>query len=84
MTAREDIVIGGILREEARVYKLAKSLNYWSSDDAFEDGVDAIVDGFIHKRKGHHRDFVMDHTETDTVRDVESGQKQWFFADKNG
>lgn len=87
VTASEDIVIGGVLRDEARVCKLAKLMHYWSSDDAFEDRVDAIVDEFIHKRKGHHgryhRGFVMDDKETDTFRNVEAVQRQWFFADKN-
>lgn len=87
VTAGEDIVIGGILRQEARVCKLAKLMDYWNSGDAFQDRVDAIVDEFIHKRKGHHghhrRGFVMDDKQTDTFRNVEPAQRQWFFADKN-
>ena len=87
VTASEDIVIGGILREEARVCKLAKLMNYWSSDDAFQDRVDMIVDEFIRKGKGHrghhHRGFVMDDRDTDTFRNVEPAQRQWFFADEN-
>ena len=92
VSAGEDIVIGGVLRDEARVCKLAKLMDYWASGDTFEDRVEAIVDDFIDKRKGRHASryhhskrngFVRDDKETDIFRNVEPAQRQWFFADAN-
>ena len=83
---------GGVIRDEARVCKLAKLMDYWASGDAFEDRVEAIVDDFIDKRKGRHASryhhskrngFVRDDKETDIFRNVEPAQRQWFFADAN-
>lgn len=84
VSAGEDIVIGGILREETKVCKLVKVMNYWTSDDAFQDRVDAIVDEFGGHRHGHHHHhgrFVTNDRETDVFRNVDPEQRQWFFAD---
>jgi len=93
VSAGEDIVIGGVLRDESKVCKLVKVMNYWTSGDAFQERVDAIVDEYSrhdrgrhhHHRhhKGRHGQFVTNDRETDTFRNVDSAQRQWFFADKN-
>ena len=83
---------GGVLRDEARVCKLAKLMDYWASGDASEDRVEAIVDDFIDKRTGRHascyhhskrNEFVRDDKETDIFRNIEPAQRKWFFADAN-
>jgi Ca2+-binding RTX toxin-like protein len=88
VSAGEDIVIGGILRDETKVCKLVKVMNYWTSGDAFQDRVDAIVDEFSGHRHGHrhghhhhHGRFVTNDRETDVFRNVDPEQRQWFFAD---
>ncbi|MGB0758243.1 MAG: PKD domain-containing protein [Rubripirellula sp.] len=89
VTAGEDIVIGGVMRDESKVCKLVKVMDYWTSGDAFQERVDAIVDEFSrhhrghrhHHRRGHGR-FVTNDRETDTFRNVDPDQRQWFFADK--
>jgi len=91
VTAGEDIVIGGILRDESKACKLVKVMNYWTSGDAFQERVDAIADEFSRHHRGHHRHhhrgrhgrFVTNDHETDVFRNVDPAQRQWFFADKN-
>jgi len=93
ISSGEDIVIGGSLRDQTKVRKLAKLMSFWNSGDAFEDRVAVIREKFIDKRKGrhgHHRhhhhhgrhgEFVRDDKETDIFQNVDPAQRQWFFAD---
>lgn len=92
VSAGEDIVIGGVLRDESKVCKLVKVMNYWTSGDPFQERVDAIVDEYSrhdrgrhhrHHHKGRHSQFVTNDRETDTFRNGDSVQRQWFFAGKN-